>query len=282
MLDVVGYDFSSVMLHNVDTSQGYYLMKKKRIPISPELEAKVMFASDRTCCVCRLEKQKVQIHHIDENPSNNDFDNLAVMCINCHNDTLITGGFIRKLTPDLVRRYNSSWRDIVKLRLTPQVEDAGQKELAVEALFEANLDCEFWKAFFVSLAKLNLQGAAEEYGDYWEIIEQNVPKYSEETYANFRPLFVEGTHEMQSRFDRLVQIFPDVLPYDFRANLVRGHRQLEAVSTGYMALGAQLVEVLPPDVASMFFYTLFAEIIRVLRDISRDANRRRESLVIPK
>ena len=58
-------------------------MGKQRVSIPNDLAAEVMFASDRTCCVCRLEKHKVQIHHIDENPTNNNYDNLAVICLHC-------------------------------------------------------------------------------------------------------------------------------------------------------------------------------------------------------
>jgi 5-methylcytosine-specific restriction endonuclease McrA len=74
-------------------------MAKERIAISDTLAAEVMFASDRTCCVCRTEKQKVQIHHIDEDPANNSFDNLAVICLHCHSDAHSTGAFVRNVTP---------------------------------------------------------------------------------------------------------------------------------------------------------------------------------------
>src|SRR5262245_23175786 len=97
-------------------------MAKDRVPIQDDLAAEVMFASDRTCCVCRLEKHKVQIHHIDEDPSNNTFGNLTVICLHCHSDAHTTGAFVRNLTPELLRLYNSSWRGIVKLRLRPPEE----------------------------------------------------------------------------------------------------------------------------------------------------------------
>src|SRR5262245_45437608 len=118
---------------------------KERTPIPDTLAARVMFASDRTCCVCRLEKLKVQIHHIDGNPANNSFDNLSVICLYCHSDAHTNGAFVRNLTPDLVRLYNSSWRKIVEFRISPPQEAAGQLELASEAFLEASLDCHRWK-----------------------------------------------------------------------------------------------------------------------------------------
>ena len=63
--------------------------KKTRIPIPKDIEAKVMFNHDRTCCVCNEKMLRIEIHHIDENPSNNSEDNLAVLCAECHGFTFI-------------------------------------------------------------------------------------------------------------------------------------------------------------------------------------------------
>jgi hypothetical protein len=50
-----------------------------------------------------------QIHHIDENPANNEFRNLAVLCLECHNETQIRGGFGRKLNADQIILYRDDW-----------------------------------------------------------------------------------------------------------------------------------------------------------------------------
>jgi hypothetical protein len=83
--------------------------KKRRIEIPKEIEAQVQFVSDRTCCVCRMNGKPFQIHHIDENPANNDFKNLAVLCLECHNETQIRGGFGRRLNADQVILYRDDW-----------------------------------------------------------------------------------------------------------------------------------------------------------------------------
>src|SRR6266571_3981208 len=83
--------------------------KKKRVDIPRAIEAQVQFASDRTCCVCRVKGKPFQIHHIDENPANNDFKNLAVLCLECHNETQIRGGFGRKLNAEQVILYRDDW-----------------------------------------------------------------------------------------------------------------------------------------------------------------------------
>jgi hypothetical protein len=91
-------------------------MAKNRIPISADDAAEVMFFSDRTCCVCNERGKTVQIHHIDDDPSNNDVANLAVLCLECHNDTQVQGGFGRKLNSDLVLKYRNEWFARVKRR----------------------------------------------------------------------------------------------------------------------------------------------------------------------
>ena len=91
-------------------------MTKERVPISADDAADVMFASDRTCCVCNERGKTVQIHHIDDNPSNNGNENLAVLCLECHNDTQIKGGFGRKLNSELVIKYRNDWLLRVKNR----------------------------------------------------------------------------------------------------------------------------------------------------------------------
>lgn len=256
-------------------------MAKERVPIPKKLAAEVMFASDRTCCVCRLEKNKVQIHHIDENPSNNVFDNLAVICLHCHSDSHTTGAFVRDLTSELIHLYNSSWRDIVKLRLKPHAEASEKSELASEAFLEASLDCHRWKVRFMSLSIQKLpDGRAGEFMDVWDLMaELWIPKYSEDTYRRYLTLFTEGLLEVQGRFDRLIQLFPDVLPPDFRSLLVRAHRQLETERFVYAELPALLYgKVITADGIGPFFCGRFEGVVHVLRDVSREADRRREAL----
>ena len=91
-------------------------MAKVRIQIPTDLVTKVRFASDRTCCVCEERGKAYHIHHIDENPSNNVFENLAVLCLECHNETHVKGGFGRQLPPDLVIKYRDEWIDRVRTR----------------------------------------------------------------------------------------------------------------------------------------------------------------------
>jgi len=91
-------------------------MAKDRAEVPPEIASEVLFASDSACCVCERRDFPIQIHHIDENPSNNAKENLAVLCTPCHNKTMIKGGFGRKLDASLVIRYRDAWIERVAAR----------------------------------------------------------------------------------------------------------------------------------------------------------------------
>lgn len=83
--------------------------KKKRIDIPEDVKDEVLFLSDRTCCKCHIPRKPIQIHHIDEDPANNAPQNLAVLCLECHDETQVSGGFSRKLSAGQVRRYRDDW-----------------------------------------------------------------------------------------------------------------------------------------------------------------------------
>ena len=110
-------------------------MTKKRVAIPKVDAARVLFASDRTCCVCRKSEKRVQIHHIDDDPSNNEHSNLAVLCFECHGDTQTTGGFGRQLDAEQVRLYRDDWHRIVAGRRVQNYRDTRDKiELEVNRI----------------------------------------------------------------------------------------------------------------------------------------------------
>lgn len=51
----------------------------------------------------------MQIHHINEDPAENTEANLAVLCLECHNETQVTGGFGRHLAPSDVIAHRDEW-----------------------------------------------------------------------------------------------------------------------------------------------------------------------------
>jgi hypothetical protein len=85
----------------------------KRTSIPTTLAARVLFDADRTCCVCRQKGKPLQIHHIDSDHANSIYENLAALCLDCHTETQIRGGFHRKLDSDQIILYRDDWKAIV-------------------------------------------------------------------------------------------------------------------------------------------------------------------------
>jgi len=81
--------------------------------IPKEIAAKLLFKSDRTCVICRNKGKPIQIHHIDDDNLNNDINNLVVLCLDCHNETQIKGGFHRKLDAEQIILYRDDWYSII-------------------------------------------------------------------------------------------------------------------------------------------------------------------------
>lgn len=84
-------------------------MTKPRTPVPDDISAEVMFEHDRTCCVCHQRELAVQIHHIDEDPTNHTVSNLAVLCLEHHEQTQVRGGFAKKLKAADVVRSRNDW-----------------------------------------------------------------------------------------------------------------------------------------------------------------------------
>ena len=68
-----------------------------------------MYKNRHTCCICRVPRKHVQIHHIDSNNSNITFANLAVVCLDCHSLVTSDEGLGRRFTPGEVTRYKLDW-----------------------------------------------------------------------------------------------------------------------------------------------------------------------------
>jgi hypothetical protein len=66
-------------------------MSRKRIPISSEVEKRVLLASHRRCCICfyldkRDEERKGQLAHLNHDSSDSSFENIVWLCLD-HHDT---------------------------------------------------------------------------------------------------------------------------------------------------------------------------------------------------
>jgi hypothetical protein len=86
-------------------------MSRKKIP--DDIQAEVIFKSNRECVVCDNHKRGDHIHHIDGDNSNYKFENLAFLCVYCHNDASVTGNIIKKLSAKTIIKFRDHKYQVV-------------------------------------------------------------------------------------------------------------------------------------------------------------------------
>lgn len=89
-------------------------MAKIRKSVPRELENVVLYKSARTCCVCRIPRAPVEIHHIDQDPSNNVENNLVAICRNCHDEAHTSHSMSKNLTKSRLIDAKERWEVEVK------------------------------------------------------------------------------------------------------------------------------------------------------------------------
>jgi len=101
-----------------------------------------MSSSDYTCCVCRERGKTLQIHHIDENPSNIVFGNLSTLCVDCHAKTQIKSGFGEKITAESVIAYRDEWLNQLDLRRNMVIKMAVKRSINKAGLSKQVEQCQ--------------------------------------------------------------------------------------------------------------------------------------------
>lgn len=86
-------------------------MKKLRIEIPERISSTLLFLNRHRCCICREPRKPVQIHHIDENPSNNNMRNLAVLCVECHSTVSGNQGFGKNYSKKEIGLFKKDWEE---------------------------------------------------------------------------------------------------------------------------------------------------------------------------
>ena len=243
----------------------------KRNKIPNDIIAQVEFLSDRTCSICRIPNKGIQIHHIDGNPSNNDIENLAVLCLECHSKTQMKGGFVREMSPDVVKEYNKSWRGIVKCKLLPNGDPNTFGEYKKEVYLEISLKCHYWKNQYLILYPGRfMERDGSEYLDIWEKMEKTGKHiYSEPEWRKYLPLFDEAINNLIIKFQSIIMMYPDAIAPQFKTLLIRAMRQLETERFAYLSFPS--ISILFQD-KNQAFNVRFLEVIRQLSYLSRKAD----------
>ena len=256
-------------------------MPKQRVEIPDELAARAMFASDRTCCVCRDSSRKTQIHHIDGDPSNNCFSNLAVICNDCHSDAHTNHAFARNLSPDLIRLYNESWREVVQAKLSMGTEQGLFLEYQQQVLLEVSLTPHDWKLAYMALYPGHFRdtnySSGERGGDVWDMMSEEAKHlYSTDEWRRYIPLFDRSIKAVSNRLERLLMAHGGVIPVNIKLAIMRTCSQLEVERSVYLQL---------PQIVGLFedkdlaFAMRFKEAIRALAHLSHEAEGKRKSMV---
>lgn len=87
-------------------------MRKK---IKPSIEADILVESRRRCCICYglnrdLSIKKGQIAHLDKNNANNNYDNLAFLCFEHHDQYDSRTSQSKNFTIEEIKRYREELR----------------------------------------------------------------------------------------------------------------------------------------------------------------------------
>jgi hypothetical protein len=98
-----------------------------RKAIAMKLRLKLMYDSQYLCAVCQ--QRGSHIHHIDKDNSNNQEDNLVVLCTNHHDDAHTKRELSQNLTPSALRDAKRKWLTSVDEQRSLTATMAGQLSL---------------------------------------------------------------------------------------------------------------------------------------------------------
>lgn len=85
-------------------------MSKKRTKISQETIDEIMVLCKRKCCWCETQ-EATEIHHVDQNPSNNKQDNLFPCCSICQKKFHTSTDFVRRITENELKMRRDNFYD---------------------------------------------------------------------------------------------------------------------------------------------------------------------------
>lgn len=129
----------------VSKEQVSILFSEKRPPIPNDISNRVLYRNRYTCCVCRNSQKSVILHHIKEWSISRDHSekNLAVLCLEHHNDAHTTKGLAISLSSDRVQECKKFWekdcetKDIIEIfRLKDLSNQASWGWINIRRLFE--------------------------------------------------------------------------------------------------------------------------------------------------
>lgn len=156
-----------------------------RRPIPDDLRDRLLTANRHTCCICHEPRQPVEIHHINSNPGENSWDNLAVLCRNCHGLVSANGNLGRRYTAGEVRRYKAEWE--LRCHAAADEIESPVEELHETKLIDANSH-ETYEFEMEEGDELIFSIAANDYLDAVICDEEDIDEWADGEFYEKRPL----------------------------------------------------------------------------------------------
>jgi hypothetical protein len=146
----------------------FHYLKKPRTKISEDVEAEILFRSNRQCCVDQ--KRGDHIHHIDSNPSNSNIQNLALLCFDCHNEASMKGSLRKKLTPKTILKFREHHYKTIQSQRAIFIKKLNHpiQKLATEDLLNAAKDA----IIILEIEKLKIDYFNQNWGERSEILDK--------------------------------------------------------------------------------------------------------------
>lgn len=103
---------SQIGLSKLDIKQ---IHAGERPPIPESTLINLLWRNRRTCCVCREQNKSIIVHHIEEWSASRDhaIENLAVLCLDCHDLAHTKKSLSQNLTPKELKENKNRWEIIV-------------------------------------------------------------------------------------------------------------------------------------------------------------------------
>lgn len=216
--------------------------------VQNHVATKVMFATDLRCCLCDPisglppRPRNGQIHHLDEDPTNNRIDNLVWLCLDHHEEAGKRGKAARRLTPDIIRHY----RELLRKRVLRDRKLASESErMRKQSIYTDVLDAQ---------VVMHLSGLRARAGKDWENVKNvlhEVAFFPSVIGFRGRTAVLDFLYTMASRTrfrmptfigETIAQLTIDLLPLRFLDSAKRCHpskQDCELLETG-IEIGSSL------------------------------------------
>jgi hypothetical protein len=186
------------------------IMTKQRISVPPKIREQILKEYKHRCSRCG--EDSPEIHHIDENPSNNDLFNLIPLCPNCHRIWLVNP--INKIESDRLKFFRIYKHPLIlasqfyplfqRLKFLENVEDTDTQNLKAFVRELVYFLQEHEKGKFYAGKILNLLSYPQYVASYDSYYGQEPPQWYIDGINNERPQYLAKLKEAKEKVYELI------------------------------------------------------------------------------